>query len=70
MREQVFEMFFTGNEGDRSLHGTGLGLAICRGMLGAHGGTVSAVEGPHGQGTQIIMRLPLSTPTQEPSDDA
>ncbi|XQU09796.1 ATP-binding protein [Halomonas sp. LY9] len=70
MREQVFEMFFTGNEGDRSLHGTGLGLAICRGMLGAHGGTVTAVEGPNGQGTQIIMRLPLSTPTQEPSDDA
>ncbi|MFP3343433.1 ATP-binding protein [Halomonas sp. SIMBA_159] len=70
MREQVFEMFFTGNEGDRSLHGTGLGLAICRGMLGAHGGTVTAVEGPNGQGTHIIMRLPLSTPTQEPSDDA
>ncbi|WP_404474277.1 PAS domain-containing sensor histidine kinase [Vreelandella venusta] len=69
MREQVFEMFFTGNGGDRSLHGTGLGLAICRGMLGAHGGTVAAAEGPHGQGTQIIMTLPLSPPTQEQHDD-
>ncbi|NGO90827.1 MAG: DUF4118 domain-containing protein [Halomonas sp.] len=69
MRERVFEMFFTGNDGDRSLHGTGLGLAICRGMLGAHGGTVAAADGPNGHGTQIIMTLPLSPSIQEPSDD-
>ena len=66
LRVQVFEMFFTGNDGDRSLHGTGLGLAICRGMLGAHGGTVTATDGLHGHGTSIIMSLPLPTPSQEP----
>lgn len=69
LREQVFEMFFTGNDGDRSLHGTGLGLAICRGMLGAHGGTVTATNGPDGNGTSIIMTLPLPTPSQEPSHE-
>lgn len=66
LREQVFEMFFTGNEGDRSPHGTGLGLAICRGMLGAHGGTVRAMAGPSDTGTQIIMTLPLTPPQREP----
>ncbi|MCD6006072.1 ATP-binding protein [Vreelandella alkaliphila] len=70
MRAQVFEMFFTGNQGDRSLHGSGLGLAICRGMLGAHQGKVYAETGPNGIGTQIIMILPLATENQEPIYDA
>ncbi|MGO2007967.1 sensor histidine kinase [Vreelandella alkaliphila] len=70
MRERVFEMFFTGNQGDRNLHGSGLGLAICRGMLGAHGGKIYAETGPDGIGTQIIMTLPLSIENQEPIYDA
>jgi two-component system sensor histidine kinase KdpD len=60
-REGVFDMFFTGGEGDRGRHGSGLGLAICRGMLGAHGGSVEAEPGPRGCGTAIVMRLPLET---------
>lgn len=59
MRERVFDMFYTGGHGDRSLHGSGLGLAICRGMLGAHGGTVYSTDGPAGRGTQMVMTLPL-----------
>ncbi|WP_111412644.1 ATP-binding protein [Billgrantia lactosivorans] len=59
-REAVFDMFFTGGEGDRGRHGSGLGLAICRGMLGAHGGSVEALPGQDGQGTAIVMRLPLT----------
>ncbi len=63
-REAVFDMFFTGGEGDRGRHGSGLGLAICRGMLGAHGGSVEAEPGPGGQGTTIVMRLPLARPEE------
>lgn len=69
LRERVFDMFVTGNEGDRSLHGSGLGLAICRGMLGAHAGQIHASPGPDGVGTRITMTLPLSAPSKEAEDD-
>jgi len=59
LRERVFDMFTTGGEGDRGRHGSGLGLAICRGMLGAHAGTITAQPGPDGHGTRIVMQLPL-----------
>ncbi|SJN10323.1 Osmosensitive K+ channel histidine kinase KdpD [Halomonas citrativorans] len=59
LREQVFDMFYSGGDGDRSAHGSGLGLAICRGMIGAHGGTISADTGENGRGTAIIITLPL-----------
>ncbi|MCE8002779.1 ATP-binding protein [Billgrantia ethanolica] len=68
-REEVFDMFFTGGEGDRGRHGSGLGLAICRGMLGAHGGSVEALPGPDGRGTAIVMRLPLAIPEEAGTDD-
>ncbi|UYG05097.1 ATP-binding protein [Halomonas sp. LR3S48] len=67
-REAVFDMFFTGGEGDRGRHGSGLGLAICRGMLGAHGGSVEALPGPAGQGTTIVMRLPLAAQEEHAND--
>ncbi len=59
-RERVFDMFYTVRKGDRgSMPGTGLGLAICRGMAGAHGGTVVATDGPDGKGTSMRICLPL-----------
>ncbi|MBK5942236.1 sensor histidine kinase [Halochromatium roseum] len=61
-REQVFNMFFTGGEGDRGKHGSGLGLAICSGMIGAHGGRIEALPGPGGRGTSIAIHLPLIEP--------
>lgn len=65
-REKVFNMFFTGGEGDRGKHGSGLGLAICSGMIGAHGGRIEALPGPGGRGTTIATHLPLIEP---PDDD-
>ncbi|MBZ5489021.1 sensor histidine kinase KdpD [Halomonas aquamarina] len=59
LREQVFDMFYSGGDGDRSAHGSGLGLAICRGMIGAHGGSISADTAESGRGTAIIIALPL-----------
>jgi len=65
-RGQVFDMFFTGGEGDRGPHGSGLGLAICHGMVAAHGGRIRALPGPDNRGTTIEMALPLiESPEQE-----
>ncbi len=66
LRERVFDMFHTGGEGDRGRHGSGLGLAICRGMLGAHAGTIVAEPGHDGIGTRIVMRLPLPDDIKDP----
>jgi two-component system sensor histidine kinase KdpD len=65
-REKVFNMFFTGGEGDRGKYGSGLGLAICSGMIGAHGGRIEALPGSGGRGTTIAIHLPLLEP---PVDD-
>lgn len=60
-REQVFDMFYTASQGDRGdRQGTGLGLAICRGLIGAHGGSVTAHEGPQGIGTCMRITLPAT----------
>jgi len=65
-RSEVFDMFFTGGEGDRGPHGSGLGLAICHGMVAAHGGRIQALAGPNGRGATIEMALPLrESPEQE-----
>lgn len=62
-REKIFDMFFTARQGDRSnFQGTGLGLAIVRGMVAAHGGTVSADSNSSGKGTCMSIRLPLTLP--------
>jgi two-component system sensor histidine kinase KdpD len=59
-RTRIFDMFYSVSRGDRAPQGTGLGLAICRGMIGAHGGSVEALPGI-GAGTTIRISLPLSS---------
>jgi two-component system sensor histidine kinase KdpD len=59
-RERVFDMFYSVRVGDRGTPGTGLGLAICRGLIGAHGGEISARTGPDGTGTCMRISLPAS----------
>lgn len=60
LREKVFDMFYVVADGDSKKHNTGMGLAICRGMIGAHGGTVRAEAARSGQGSCFIIDLPLS----------
>lgn len=64
-RSRIFDMFYSVSRGDRAPQGTGpgtgLGLAICRGMIGAHGGSVEALPGD-GIGTTIRISLPLPAP--------
>ncbi|MFC0269561.1 sensor histidine kinase [Kushneria aurantia] len=67
-REEIFDMFTSLGVGDRRPSGSGLGLAICRGMIGAHGGEISATAADWGAGTEIVIRLPLGEPPAEESD--
>ncbi|RAP73182.1 ATP-binding protein [Paenibacillus montanisoli] len=54
--ELIFDKFYRGSRTGH-LPGTGLGLAICKGIVEAHGGTISA-EPAAGKGTRIRIALP------------
>lgn len=69
-RSRVFDMFFTGGDGDRGPHGSGLGLAICHGMVAAHGGRIRALSGPNKRGATIEIALPLNEPPELTAEEA
>jgi two-component system sensor histidine kinase KdpD len=58
-RQAVFDIFYRVRARDSQIAGTGLGLSICRGIVEAHGGRISAKDGPNGKGTTIEIILPL-----------
>jgi PAS domain S-box-containing protein len=64
MLPRLFDIFTQADSSlDRSRGGLGLGLALVKGLVGLHGGTVSAAsEGP-GKGATFTIRLPLSPET-------
>lgn len=60
-REAAFDFFNTLGRGDHHSAGEGLGLAIAKGMVGAHGGSLTildAVSVP--KGTCVRLRLPAT----------
>lgn len=65
LRELVFDMFYVVSEGDQRKTGTGMGLAISRGMIGAHGGTVTIADGSQGIGTRLVVQLPIPAPDRD-----
>ncbi|WP_437923623.1 PAS domain S-box protein [Sorangium sp. So ce291] len=61
MLGRMFEPFSQADRSlDRSRGGLGLGLSLVKGVVELHGGTVSAESAGIGQGTEIVLRLPLS----------
>ena len=52
--DSIFDPFYT----TKAVGNTGLGLSISRGIIDRHGGTIHA-ESEVGQGTSIIIRLPI-----------
>jgi len=60
MERRVFEKFFRIAKGE-GRRGIGLGLAIARGIVEAHGGTISATNRPGG-GAIFRFSLPIGTP--------
>lgn len=64
---RIFEPFLqVKQEVDRPRGGLGLGLAVVKGIVELHGGTVAAASDGPGLGTELSVRLPLST-TLRPS---
>ncbi len=72
--ERIFDKFYRVRAKDRKVAGTGLGLAICKGIVEAHGGTISAASDGPGQGAALTIRLPIASEapalTLEESADA
>ena len=70
----VFDCFRQGDSSSsKAIQGLGLGLAIVRHLVELHGGTVRAESPGKGQGTTMIVRLPLRSSLLEstlPSDSA
>lgn len=63
-QDKIFEIFYqTDLERDRKFGGVGLGLAISRGIMLAHGGSIS-VESESGKGSTFRLTLPI-TPVQD-----
>ncbi len=61
--ERIFDKFFRGQ--GVAAGGTGLGLSIARGIVEAHGGTLTA-ENRSGGGARFLMRLPLGAAPPPP----
>ncbi|MBD2243698.1 chemotaxis protein CheB [Nostoc sp. FACHB-888] len=62
----VFERFRQGDSSSsKTTQGLGLGLSIVRHIVELHGGTVQAQSRGQGQGTTIIIRLPLRSMPQQ-----
>jgi PAS domain S-box-containing protein len=60
MSLQIFDPYFTTRPG-----GVGLGLAIAHRIIEGHNGTID-VESKAGEGTLIIVRLPVGVPVEVP----
>jgi signal transduction histidine kinase len=69
--EAIFEMFNQGPE-HHTAGGLGIGLALVRELVALHGGAVEARSSGIGQGSEFVVRLPLSEPSasDEPPADA
>ena len=56
--KHLFERYYRGTSTDAPTAGTGLGMAIVKQIISAHHGTI-AVKSKIGQGTTIVVRLPI-----------
>lgn len=69
MLESVFDMFSQVDHSDhRGSGGLGIGLTLVRRLIEMHGGTVTAESGGTGQGSDFVVRLPLSKSTLSGSE--
>lgn len=62
--KHIFEPFFQAERGKLATEGLGIGLPLTRQLVEMHGGSIEAVSGGQGRGSQFIVRLPLSLRTQ------
>jgi two-component system sensor histidine kinase KdpD len=71
---RLFEKFFRGRQTTSGATSAGLGLAISRGVVGAHGGTITAANRPGGGAvfrmTLPIVGVPPDAPPPAPADSS
>jgi signal transduction histidine kinase len=66
MLRSIFDPFTQAHGGDaRSQEGLGIGLALVKGLVEAHGGTVTAHSAGIGHGSEFVVRLPLVTDAKD-----
>ena len=56
MPDRIFDPFFTTKDVGK---GTGLGLSICYGIVREHGGEITCMNHPEGNGATFLIRLPV-----------
>ena len=68
---RIFEMFaqFVPSL-ERTQGGLGIGLALARGLVELHGGTIEVHSAGLGQGTEVIVQLPLASKPAPEGDGA
>ncbi|HEV7516539.1 MAG TPA: chemotaxis protein CheB [Thermoanaerobaculia bacterium] len=66
---RVFDLFVQAQRSlDRSQGGLGIGLTLVKSLVELHGGTVEARSSGLGQGSELVVRLPLSSHTIHESE--
>ncbi len=64
MLDKVFDLFTQVDESqEKSQGGIGIGLSLVKGLVQAHGGTVTARSGGPGKGSEFSVRLPVTRAT-------
>jgi two-component system CheB/CheR fusion protein len=63
MLDNAFDLFVQSSRTlDRSEGGLGVGLTLVRGLVTKHGGSVTAHSDGEGKGSELTVRLPLTSP--------
>ena len=57
---RIFEIFCQSPTGERTHGGLGIGLTLVKRLTELHGGTVQALSGGPGQGSEFVLRLPVA----------
>ena len=62
---RIFDLFIQGHRSsDRAQGGLGLGLALVKNLVALHGGSVVALSGGPGKGSEFVIRLPPASAVQ------